>query len=207
MTHSLHRRGSNESLAQDYVVLALGSGAGALASQKARLSGKLPGIYALGKALYRKLRRLKAPKRKKKAAKKDPDIKGTAVFDSREKLRDYLKKLKDADTGRPVVVSGLIDEVDACLREIGLLPHTVQFSLGTFGRTERLPSNDVLEMTSLCGHDMVAPKLVEKLAAEVRRGKIDKEKAIDTMSRLCKCGIFNKTRAGKIVDNMTGSDG
>lgn len=204
MTHSLHRQGSKESLKRDYVVLALGSGAGALASQKAQLSRKLPGLYAMGRAVYRKLMSLGAPKQKKKSAKKGPDFKGAVVFDSRQDLCDYLKRLKDADTGRPVVVSGVIDEVDGCLREIGLRPHTVQFSLGTFGRTERLPSNDILEVTTLCGHDRVAPKLVQKLAEEVGRGKIDKEKAAETMSRLCKCGIFNKTLAKEILDKMTG---
>jgi hypothetical protein len=126
------------------------------------------------------------------------------VFDSRQDLLHYLKRLKDADSGRSVVVSGVIDEVDGCLREIGLRPHTVQFSLGVFGKTERLPGDDVLQMTTLCGHDMISSKLVLKLAREVGRGKMDREKAAETMAGLCKCGIFNKTRAMEILDKMTG---
>lgn len=172
-----------------------------MASQKAQLSRKLPGLYKAGKAVYKKLLSLRSPKRKKQT-KKGPDIKGSVVFDSRQGLCDHLRKLKDADTGRSVVVSGLIDEVDGCLREIGLKPHTVQFSLGHFGRTDLLPGKDVLEMTTMCGHDMVAPKLVEKWAEDVRNGKIPKEKAADNMTRLCKCGIFNKTRAIEILDKI-----
>jgi hypothetical protein len=204
MTHSLHRQGSKESLKRDYVVLAMGSGAGAMASQKAQLRQRLPGIYKLGRAVYRMLMRLRGGKAGKqtKQVKKNPDIKGAVVFDSRQELCGYLKMLKDANTGRSVVVSGLVDEVDGCLREIGLRPHTVQFSLGRFGRTDLLPGEEVLEMTTMCGHDTISPKLVEKLADDVRRGKIPKDKAIDSMSRLCKCGIFNKTRAKEILDRV-----
>ncbi len=210
MTHSLHRQGSEESLKRDYVVLAMGTGAGAMAAQKAQLSRRFPGLYKAGKAVYKILRGLRPGRSKKpakKAAKKGSDIPGSVVFDSREDLCDHLKKLKDADTGRSVVVSGLIDEVNACLREIGLRPHTVQFSLGLFGRTERLPEKDVLEMTTMCGHDMIAPKLAAKWADDVRKGKIPKEKAADNMARLCQCGIFNKTRALEILDTMQGEIG
>jgi hypothetical protein len=205
MTHSLHRQGTEESLKHDYVVLAMGTGAGAMASQKARLSRKLPGLYKVGRAVYRLLRKLKPAGQESQAKKQqdqNPGIKGAAVFDSREALCDYLKMLKDADSGRSVVVSGLIDEVDGCLGEIGLKPHTVQFSLGHFGRTDLLPGKEVLEMTTMCGHDMVAPKLVQKWADDVRKGKLAKDKAADNMAKLCKCGIFNKTRALEILDRI-----
>ena len=177
-----------------------------MASQKAQLRRKLPGLYAVGKAVYKRLLRLRSPDRKKQTN-KGPDIEGSVVFDSKQDLCDHLKKLKDADTGRSVVVSGLIDEVDGCLREVGLQPHTVQLSLGHFGRTDLLPGKDVLEMTTMCGHDRVAPKLVEMWAEDVRKGKIPREKAADDMSRLCKCGIFNKTRALEILDAMRSDSG
>jgi len=203
MTHSLHRQGPEESLKKDFVVLAMGTGAGAMAAQKARLSRRFPGLYKAGKAVYRLLRGLKKGRGvHQKQARKGPVIRGAVVLDSREALRDYLKMLKEADTGRPVVVSGLVDEVDGCLREIGLKPHTVQFSLGVFGKTERLPAEDVLQMTTMCGHDMVAPKLVEKWAEDVRRGKMPKEKAVENMARLCRCGIFNRARALEILDRQ-----
>ena len=177
-----------------------------MASQKAQLSRKFPGLYAVGKAIYNRLQSLRSPDRKKQRN-KGLEIKGSVVFDSKQGLCDHLKKLKDADTGRSVVVSGLIDEVDGCLREIGLQPHTVQFSLGHFGRTDLLPGKEVLEMTTMCGHDRIAPKLVEMWAEDVRKGKIPREKAADDMSRLCKCGIFNKTRALEILDAMESDSG
>jgi hypothetical protein len=200
MTHSLHRQGLEESLKRDYVVLAMGTGARAMAAQKAWLSRRFPGLYKAGKAVYKILRGVLKHGGRKKPVKKGPAIKGAVVLESREELCRYLKMLKEADTGRSVVVSGLIDEVDGCLREIGLKPHTVQFSLGVFGRTERLPEKDVLEMTTMCGHDMIAPKLVAKWADDVKKGKMPREKAVDSMAKLCKCGIFNRTRAMEILE-------
>jgi len=127
--------------------------------------------------------------------------KDAVVLNSKEELRSYLNKVKKANTGKSIIVSGIFDEVNSCLKELGLCPHTVQFSLGYFGRIENLPRPEVLELTTMCGHHMVSPRLVEMLASELAVGKTTPEAAAEVMAKLCSCGIFNKARAARIIEN------
>lgn len=61
------------------------------------------------------------------------------VFNSRKKLKEALIRIKEADEGISIVVSGLIDRVREIAAEIGIEPHMVNLSLGIHGRTDRLP--------------------------------------------------------------------
>jgi hypothetical protein len=121
------------------------------------------------------------------------------VFTSKEELCGCLKKLKEANTGQSVVVSGLFDEVNTCLKEIDLRPHTVQFSLGHFGKTELLPRQEVLEITTMCGHHTVTPRLVEKLVSETAKGNTSPKEAAQVMGKMCVCRIFNEARAARLI--------
>ena len=78
-----------------------------------------------------------------------------AVFKDRETIKACLKELKEADLGISTVVSGLCGETEKICAEIGLAPHTVNYSLGIHGKTEKVPQGEVLEIHTLCGHAMV----------------------------------------------------
>ena len=202
MTHSLHRQGSVDSLKEDFVVLALGGSKSLAKKSKARLKSKNPRIFELLRRIFhlfgiswlRKKTGIRKPEKKK--------IKWATSLNSREELYDYLKTLKEADTGKSVVVSGLFDEINECCRRLDIIPHTVQFSLGYFGKTELLPRKEVMEITTMCGHHLISSRLVERLATEVRKDKTTPEEAVEILGKQCVCGIFNRSRAVKLLKEM-----
>jgi hypothetical protein len=123
------------------------------------------------------------------------------VYTTREQVIAFLKELKEADLGLSVVVSGIIDEVKGCCNGAGLSPHTVECSLGIWGKTDKLPDKKTLEITTMCGHHMVASKLVNKMMLEVKRGKKTSLEAAQELSRQCCCGVFNTQRAADLLES------
>ncbi len=198
MTHTLHRHGADDNLERDFVVLTLENRARVAPSRRERLEARFPRVYGLlkrvffGLGLDRFLNRAGLPGG-------DAGLDWTKVCHSRDELRAHLERLRRADTGRSVVVSGVFEAVNACLSDLDLRPHTVQYSLGCFGRTERLPREETLEITTLCGHHLVSPRLVEKLARDVDAGDATREEAAAAMGDLCLCRIFNERRAAELL--------
>ncbi|MBE0555960.1 MAG: hypothetical protein IH628_01900, partial [Proteobacteria bacterium] len=121
------------------------------------------------------------------------------VFDSKEKLKEALIRIKEADEGISIVVSGLIDRVREIAAEIGIDPHMVNLSLGIHGRTARLPSADVREFTTMCGHDLVSPNLVRDTIRLVKTGKISEKEGSEMLSEPCLCGIHNPSRSAELL--------
>jgi len=199
MTHTLHRQGSVESLKEDYPVLIVGTDV-PLGRYRMRFRRKFPRMYAIVKRTFLYLgipKMLRIIKRTKPVV-----AHGGLAFNDKKELASYLKGLKERNTGKSVVVSGLFDEVNDCLKELNLSPHTVQFSLGIFGKKELLPKGEILEITTMCGHHMISPNLVEKLASDIENGKISHEDAVRVMSKQCVCGVFNKGRACKLTEAL-----
>jgi hypothetical protein len=125
------------------------------------------------------------------------------TFDSRERMVALLKELKERNPGISVVVSGVTDIVQGVMDEAGLgRIHTVEYSMGTWGTTERLPDFEVLQLTSMCGHAMVANNLVGKLLRDVKRGRRTPEEASVEMATCCTCGNFNVTRGTQLLHEM-----
>jgi len=122
-----------------------------------------------------------------------------AVFKDMEALKTLLSGLKQADLGMSVVVSGLFDRVEQCCREVGLEKHTVNQSLGRWGRTEKLPPDPILELNTMCGHGMVTVSLIEEVVAEVKGGECAPEEGAERLFRPCMCGIFNPHRAAELL--------
>ena len=125
------------------------------------------------------------------------------VFKDREKITACLKEIKDRDFGISVVVSALCGETEKICSEIGIAPHTVNYSLGIHGNTERVPEGEVLEIHTMCGHAMVATNLIRHMVDQIHKGKITCATAAKKLSRMCDCGIFNTYRAEKLLRNMT----
>ena len=120
-------------------------------------------------------------------------------FSGRSSIRNVLGKLKEADTGISIVVSGLIDEIKKIAEEVDLKPHTVLLSLGVHGKKELLPKEKVLEITTMCGHGLVATHLVEEVVEKVKEGKLTPEKGARLLAQPCPCGIFNLDRCVELL--------
>ena len=123
-------------------------------------------------------------------------------FSSASAIRNVLGKLKEADTGISIVVSGLIEEIKKIAGDVGLKPHTVLLSLGVHGRKELLPEESVLEITTMCGHGLVATHLVEEVAEKVKEGKLTPEKGAKLLAQPCPCGIFNLDRCVELLNEQ-----
>jgi len=129
-------------------------------------------------------------------------IVGEASFDSAEDVAAVLKTLKEEDLGISIVVSGIIDEVDHICKQVGTPHHTVSSSLGIWGRTDKLPSKQVLAISTMCGHGLIAHALVEDMVDRVRKGRITAEDAAWEMAKDCVCGIYNPHRAARLLQAM-----
>jgi len=129
-------------------------------------------------------------------------IPATRVVNKRSDLFSFLRLVKRINIGASVVVSGLFSEVDKCMKQLDITPHTVEFSLGLFGKKNLLPKQELLRITTMCGHHLISPRLVEKLISEVKRGKITYEEASQKMAKRCICGAFNIERAARLMKGM-----
>jgi len=122
-----------------------------------------------------------------------------ASFADRLAVLGVLKKMKTADIGISVVVSGLIGEVTQIAKEAGLKPHTATISLGIYGKKELLPEKQVLKMVTMCGHSLVGSQLVSSVSEDIHRGLISKEEGAKILARPCTCGIFNTARCIELM--------
>jgi hypothetical protein len=127
---------------------------------------------------------------------------GMAVFDSRESLLEVLREIRDQELGVSVVVSGLFSHINQDCQKLGLPMHTVNYSLGVWGKRERLPDPKISEITTMCGHGLVSFNLVQSLLKEVRRGKKTLAEASEALAKPCVCGVFNTHRAVELLKAM-----
>lgn len=224
MTHTHHRRGSRESLRGDYVVLyMLDPEVKAQRAYKAPLKERVKRLNEIclryepvaisAKYDENRLRYLKGWEKRmdsgvhlsstlQKIGRADELLDeglGHSVYTNREALKGVLKDLKAADLGISVVVSGVFDEVFDVCREVGIVPHTVNMSLGTWGKKELLPEYPMLEICTMCGHAMISVKLVESLIEKVEKGAMTAEDAAVEMGKQCTCNVFNTARATELI--------
>jgi hypothetical protein len=114
-------------------------------------------------------------------------------------VEDFVKDIVEANLGLSVIVSGLFDEVDEVCQAVGIKRHTAGCSLGVWGRIEKLPQAEVLDITTMCGHGMISSNLVRRMATEIRKGLTNFEEAARIMAKPCTCGIFNPKRAEELL--------
>ena len=205
MTHSLHRRGDYESLKDDFVVL----GCPATGVNK---PGSAPKTQNFLSICYKhgpvNLGDMKTGNIYNTTM---DDIlasvtDGTIVqctFDNRDKIVALLTELKERRPGISVIISGVTDVVQQCMHEAGLGSiHSLEYSLGTWGKTERLPGYAVLKLLTMCGHAMIAADLVGKMVRDVKRGRRTIRSCVTEMAQCCTCGNFNLTRGEKIFQEV-----
>ena len=203
MTHTLHRRGSVSELQHEYVVLAMaakGVNREGSAPDLARIltifSRHHPVIYGnvAGNSLKSDIQYMLDNTKDNTVA--------HAVFHSEADLAGVLAELKDKDLGVSIVVSGLFDKVGTCCREVGLKPHTVNVSLGIWGKKSKLPSEEILQIETMCGHNMISVALIEAKLKKIKSGALTPEAAAKQLARNCHCGIFNWERAMLIFNKL-----
>ena len=209
MTHTLHRMGSNESLCEDYVVLMMPS----KNINHEHSAPKLRRFFELAmenQAVKIGDCRLGNQYHQGGIDKMIENVQDRAVihavFKTREELERMLIALKKEDLGLSVVVSGLFSEVWDCCRKVGLDIHSINQSLGRWGRTDLLPPEDVLEINTMCGHGMVTRGLIEQTIAKVKKGKLTCEEGAERLFKPCMCGIFNTHRAASLLRKITESE-
>ena len=203
MTHTLHRRGSIEELQKDYVILAMAA-RGVNREGAAPALARALDIFAshnpvnignvAGNAFTGELAQI--------AAKTKDNTVSHAVFRSIDDVTEVLSELKREDLGLSIVVSGLFDQVSKACCNTGLKPHTVNISLGLFGKTEKLPEEPVLEIASMCGHNMISFALIQKLVRDIECGNLDPESAARKVAASCRCGVFNWERASRVFARL-----
>jgi hypothetical protein len=207
MSHSLHRLGTPENLARDFCIYSRA----ARGVNRDNCGDKLRSILAIYLS-EKPVNFGSSHAGRSWLAGLDPrEYAGTldhsygviATFDDREAVKGVLRKQKEAALGISVVVSGLIDEVVRIAREVGLAPHTATLSLGIRGKRALLPEDDVLEITTMCGHSLVASRLVRSVGAKVRSGKLSAREAARILARPCPCGIFNTERCAELLEQRT----
>ena len=203
MTHSLHREGSRESLERDYVLFTFPArgfnyrGSAAKVRRLAELGYQAGPVNMLESKLRRNMYNI-TPQEIMDSITVD----GTRiyfVFGSREKVKEVLTKFKEADEGISIVVSGLTDRIREIVAEIGITPHTINLSLGIHGRTDRLPSADIREFTTMCGHGVVSPLRVRDIIRRVKTGKVTEWDGSLILAEPCVCGFYNPHRSADLL--------
>ncbi|MDY0256810.1 hypothetical protein [Gudongella oleilytica] len=202
MTHSLHRRGSACSLKDDFVILVtpavnvnhVGSGPKLwkVLDIITEVGPNNIGSYETGTiytgATIEEIR---------ENMPETPRVR--CCFDSKEKMLEVVRRIKEEDLGLSVVLSGLNEDILDMCQELDIKPHSVNYSLGVHGATELLPPEEVLELITMCGHGMISKDLVVKAIEEVKKGKKSPYDAAVMVGQPCVCGIFNVSRAEKLL--------
>lgn len=204
MTHTLHRSGNPCSLGQDFVIFAI-------AAQGFNAEGSEPKFKRFAEITlkYDPVNFGDMKQGNKYLVNRDEILKGFksnsimhAVFTDKNTMIECLKEISKADIGLSIVVSGLIHDVAEACCQAGIEPHTVEHSLGVHGTTEKLPSQAVLDISTMCGHGMVAFSLIEHLVDKVKTGRVTLMDAADELAKQCVCGVFNPVRAAKIIEQL-----
>ena len=219
MTNTLHRFGPAESFRDDYVVFAM-------ASKGRNDKGALPKLCKfleiavpfkpvnLGDAIHGGALR---PSRQMNPAShwnrdRTPNFQAVingldapttvaAVFDNRVAAEDFVKAVKDADLGLSINISTSVDGAEQCCFAAGIPRHSVGYSLGFEGKTEKLPDAKVMVLSTMCGHGMVSHSLAKKMIDWVKEGRRTPEQAASYMTRFCSCGVFNPSRARRFLED------
>lgn len=222
MTNTLHRYGDADSFRDDYVVIAVPSRGNndddvvpklrrfleiAMKHKPVNLGdSRHGGAMRPSKSMNPLVhwRRNNAPDFQTVIDGLDTATTASVVFDNLDAAQSFIKDVRDADLGVSVNISTSVKGAERCCEAVGLTRHSAGYSLGFEGKTEHLPNSDVLTLVTMCGHGMVSMSLAKKMIDWVREGRRTPEEACGYMSRFCSCGIFNPSRAQRVLEAARG---
>jgi hypothetical protein len=124
-----------------------------------------------------------------------------AVFDNRVAAEEFVKRIREEDLGLSVNISTSIDGAEQCCHHAGLARHSVGYSLGFEGKIEKLPDSQVLSLSTMCGHGMIGHSLAKKMIDWVKEDRRTPDEAASCLARFCSCGVFNPSRAKRILED------
>ncbi len=204
MTHTLHREGKLENLREDFIVFTMSAKA-----VNAKGSGEKIRHFFKIVEKYNPVNYGDMKTGTKFNMERDviyDNIQDTSivhfVFTDEEIVGKVLEALEKADLGTSVIVSGLVDTTDVLCKQARLKMHTVEFSGGIHGKLELLPKRPILEITTMCGHGMVANNLVNEMVNQIRKGKKSLKEATVEVAKPCQCGVFNPKRAEILLKQL-----
>jgi len=204
MTHTLHRRGDRENLKQDYIVFTMSAKGLNEEGSADKMKMFLQILLRHHPVNYGDM--LTGNRYVKSGEEIANNIQDTSiihgVFTDAEKVVEILKELREADLGMSVVVTGIHEETEKCCQEGDTPKHTVEHSLGVFGQLKKLPSEGILQLTTMCGHGMVPANLVGRIIVEIKRGKKNFKEGALELTRPCHCGIYNPVRAERLLRRL-----
>ena len=209
MTHTNHRRGSVEDLSRDYVITTMAAKGVNVAGTGERMKKFYEIVMKYNPAFVGDAAKGNQLTYGVKAMLEGSDDKtiGHAVFRDADTVAAVIKDLIDAGFDRSVVVSGLFDNVKECCHKAGIdTPHTIEYSLGTWGKTEKMAPMEELEVMTMCGHAQVPGTLVRHMAEQVKAGRLTAKDAGLRLGHQCTCGVFNVARAAELVEAMAARD-
>jgi hypothetical protein len=219
MTNTLHRFGDAESFYDDYIVFAI-------PSKTNKDPNALPKLHRfleiameykpvnLGDARHggalRSSKNLGPLAHWKRDMKPDFQavIKGltvpttcSAVFDNPTAAEQFVKRVKEENFGMSVNISTSIEGAERCCNYACLDRHSIGYSLGFEGKTEKIPNSQVATLSTMCGHGMISHSLAKKMIDFVKENRRSPEQAATYLSRFCSCGIFNPARAKRVLED------
>jgi len=131
----------------------------------------------------------------------DTPTNAVVVLNNLEAAEKFLKEVKEADLGLCVNMSTSLENAMACSCAAGQPRHSLSYSLGFEGETEKLPNTQVLMLTTMCGHSMVSVNLAHKMIDWVKEGRRTPEQAAKYLTHFCSCGVYNPSRAQRILED------
>ena len=220
MTNTLHRFGRPEDLEDDYIVFTLTRsgindiGAVEKARDFLRMALKYNPVNIAAESpngpVFRPEKNLNPFKLYARGRKETvspeqvieemkPPGRALVVFDNKQALEGFLKEVKEMDFGLSVNASSLVEDVREMALRTGVQPHSINYALGFRGNLYRLPDQDVLALTTMCGHGLIASNFAKKMIDRVKEKRLAPEKAARYMAKFCVCGAFNTSRAMRIL--------
>jgi hypothetical protein len=121
------------------------------------------------------------------------------VFDNYDAMKAFVGELHSVGLGISINISAPMDQAKRCCRETGIIRHSVEYSLGFRGRVDKLPDATTLELSTMCGHGMLSANFTRKMVDWVKENRRTPEEAARYMARFCTCGVFNISRAERII--------
>jgi len=124
-----------------------------------------------------------------------------AVFDNAHAAEQFVKRIKEENLGMSVNISTSIEGAERCCNYACIDRHSVGYSLGFEGKTEKIPNSQVATLSTMCGNGMISHSLAKKMIDFVKENRRSPEQAATYLSRFCSCGIFNPSRAKRILED------
>ena len=204
MTHTLHRKGTRESLNRDYIFLCMAAkginedGAADKMREFLRIVIKHNAVN-IGDM---RTGNIFCCNPEEIISKVTSTSIVHGVFTDPAVVTKVMKSLKNANLGMSVVVSGPFSSVEELCKKTGIKPHSVDYSGGIWGKTEKLARPELLECTTMCGHAMISANLVDDIVKRIKAGVINARQGSIEMGKVCCCGIYNPVRAEKILRKL-----